>query len=170
MTAGESRFEIAAARTEHEIDAARQLFGEYAASLDFDLGFQDFEREVRELPGEYSPPRGRLLVATVENRPAGCVAVRPIDDECCEMKRLYVHLGFRRLGLGRALAQAAIEAGRLAGYERMRLDTVPQMAAARALYRTLGFREIDAYRFNPIQGTAYMELTLAEVAGEAALG
>ena len=86
------------------------------------------------------------------------------------MKRLYVHHRFRRLGLGRALAQAAMNAGRTAGYVRMRLDTVPQMAAARALYRTLGFSEIEAYRFNPIQGTTYMEVTLVEAAGEAALG
>lgn len=170
MTARQVRFEIASVRTERDVEATRQLFREYAASLDFDLGFQDFERELRELPNEYAPPRGRLLLARVEESPAGCVAVRPLDEECCEMKRLYVRRGFRRLGLGRALAQAAIDVGRTAGYARMRLDTVPQMAAARALYRTLGFREIDAYRFNPIQGTAYMELTLPKASGEAALG
>jgi ribosomal protein S18 acetylase RimI-like enzyme len=138
----------------------RALFGEYAASLGFDLSFQGFERELRELPGDYAPPRGGLLVARAGGEPAGCAALRPLDGETCEMKRLYVRPEFRGAGVGRALAEAVVEAARRAGYRRMRLDTVPSMQAARALYRTIGFREIEPYRFNPVPGTAFMELDL----------
>src|SRR5215213_2686320 len=136
MTARQVRFEIASVRTERDVEATRQLFREYAASLDFDLGFQDFERELRELPSEYAPPRGRLLLARVEDSPAGCVAVRPLEEECCEMKRLYVRRGFRRPSCPRRSPPARARGRGRAGYARMRLDTVPQMAAARALYRT----------------------------------
>ena len=153
---------------EADLAAVRRLFAEYASSLGFDLGFQDFERELRELPGEYAPPRGRLLVARVEGEAVGCVGLRPLGADVCEMKRLYVRPEHRRGGTGRALAIAAIAAGRELGYARMRLDTVPAMGAARALYRSLGFREIDPYRFNPIPGTAYMERDLG--AADAALG
>ena len=152
--------EIGEARTPPDVDAVRALFEDYAASLGFDLGFQDFERELDELPGEYAPPRGRLLLARVGGEAVGCVAVRPLDDETCEMKRLFVRPASRRTGAGRALAEAAVAAGRELGYARMRLDTVPSMEAARALYRSLGFREIRPYRYNPIRGTAFMELGL----------
>jgi putative acetyltransferase len=138
----------------------RELFEEYAASLGFDLGFQEFERELRELPGAYGPPRGRLLLARVGAEPVGCVGLRPLDADACEMKRLYVRSTHRGTGAGRALAEAAIRAARELGYAHMRLDTVPSMRAARALYRALGFREIPPYRFNPIPGTTYMELAL----------
>jgi putative acetyltransferase len=137
------------------------LFEEYAASLGFDLGFQDFERELRELPGDYAAPRGVLLLAQIRTRAIGCVAVRPLAADICEMKRLYVRPEYRGTGAGRALAEAAIVVGRKLGYARMRLDTVPTMAAARGLYRALGFREIPPYRHNPIPGTAFMELELA---------
>jgi putative acetyltransferase len=138
----------------------RTLFEEYAASLGFDLAFQGFDVELRDLPGEYGPPRGRLLVARVGSEPAGCVALRQLEGDVCEMKRLYVRPAYRRTGAGRALAEAVISAGRELGYARMRLDTVPAMGAARALYGSLGFREIPPYRHNPIPGTAYMELRL----------
>jgi ribosomal protein S18 acetylase RimI-like enzyme len=137
----------------------RTLFEEYAASLGVDLSFQDFERELAELPGEYVPPAGRLLLA-LDAEPAGCVALRPFEPGVCEMKRLYVRPAHRGSGLGRLLAQAIVEAGRDAGYERMRLDTLPSMAAARGLYRSLGFVEIEAYRHNPIHGTTYFERAL----------
>jgi GNAT superfamily N-acetyltransferase len=146
--------------THADVGAVRRLFEDYAASLGFDLGFQDFERELRELPGEYAAPSGRLLLARVDGEPAGCVGVRGLDGATCEMKRLYVRPQHRRHGLGRALAEASVEAARELGYARMLLDTVPSMAAARALYATLGFREIAPYRFNPVPGTAYMELVL----------
>ena len=146
-------------RKEH-VPVVRTLFEEYAAALGVDLGFQDFERELAELPGEYAPPGGRLLLA-LDPEPAGCVALRPYEPGVCEMKRLYVRPAHRGSGLGRVLAEAIVAAGREAGYDRMRLDTLPTMEAARALYRSLGFVEIEAYRFNPVHGTTYFELTLS---------
>jgi putative acetyltransferase len=146
--------------TPAELAAVRRLFEAYAGSLGVDLGFQDFDRELRELPGEYAPPRGRLLVARVGAEPVGCVGLRALEPGVCEMKRLYVRPEHRGTGTGRALAEAAIDAGTRLGYERMRLDTLPSMEGARALYRALGFREIAPYRHNPIPGTAYMELRL----------
>ena len=146
-------------RKEH-VPLVRTLFEEYAAALDVDLGFQDFQRELAELPGEYVPPGGRLLLA-LDPEPAGCVALRPYEPGVCEMKRLYVRPAYRGSGLGRTLAEAIVAAGREAGYERMRLDTMPTMEAAKALYRSLGFAEIEAYRFNPVHGTTYFELRLS---------
>lgn len=147
---------------EGELPAVRQLFEEYAASLDVDLAFQDFERELRELPGEYAPPAGRLLLALEEDEPAGCVALRQYEPEVCEMKRLYVRPAFQGAGLGRRLAEAIVDAGRDAGYRLMRLDTLPTMDAARRLYRSLGFEEIEAYRPNPVHGTTFFQLDLTK--------
>jgi putative acetyltransferase len=147
---------------EEKLPAVRRLFEEYAASLEVDLGFQDFERELQELPGDYAPPAGRILLALDGDEPAGCVALRAYEPEVCEMKRLYVRPAFQGSGLGRRLAEAIVEAGRAAGYHFMRLDTMPSMQAARGLYRSLGFEEIDAYRHNPVHGTTYFELDLSK--------
>lgn len=142
-----------------DIAEARALFEEYARSLGVDLAFQDFEHELAGLPGAYATPAGVLLLATMINRPVGCVAVRGLAADICEMKRLYVREEARGLGVGRALAEAAIAFGQAAGYRAMRLDTLPTMTRAQALYRELGFRDVPAYRYNPVAGTSFMELT-----------
>jgi GNAT superfamily N-acetyltransferase len=149
------------AQSPEEIEACRRLFRAYAGGLGFNLAFQDFERELSELPGEYAPPRGRLLLATDGGAAAGCAGVRPLEPGVCELKRLYVAPDARGAGLGRRLALAAISAARELGYERMRLDTVPAMRAAHALYESLGFAEIAPYRHNPVPGTRYFELRLS---------
>lgn len=156
---------ITPAALPEDLGTVRLLFEEYAASLGFDLGFQGFANELAGLPGDYAPPRGQILLAWVEGRPAGCVALRELEDGVCEMKRLYVRPELRDLRLGRTLVEALIAEAREIGYARMRLDTVPSMERARALYRSLGFREIPAYRFNPVEGTEYLELDLTTAAG-----
>jgi putative acetyltransferase len=162
--------EIIHADSSERIADARALFEEYAASLSFDLGFQDFAAELASLPGAYAPPRGRLLLAFHEGRPVGCVALRQMETGemetgVCEMKRLYVRPAFQGLRVGRTLVEAVIAEARGIGYSRMRLDTVPSMERARGLYQSLGFREIPPYRFNPVPGTAFLELRLDESPG-----
>jgi len=139
---------------------ARTLLLEYADSLDVDLAFQNFEQELSEFPANYLPPAGALLLADHDQLLAGSVAMRRLDEQICEMKRLYVRPGFRGFGIGRILAAAIIEAGKDAGYCYMRLDTLPGMGDAQRLYGILGFREIPAYYENPIAGTRYLELDL----------
>jgi putative acetyltransferase len=150
-----------------KVELARELFREYSASLGMDLCFQDFERELSELPGKYAPPAGRLLLAydfaAGRKQSAGCCALRPIGTNICEMKRLYVRPEFRGRGLGRALAESLIAAAREIGYSAMRLDTLPSMREAHELYRQLGFREIAPYRQNPVPGSFFLELDLAAV-------
>ena len=151
---------IVPARTPVQLRDARALFLEYASSLGFDLRFQDFDHEVASLPGEYAPPRGALLLAREEGRAIGCIALRPLDEQACEMKRLYVRPEARGRGLGRLLCDALLAEAQAAGYSRMKLDTIPQMAAAIALYRALGFVPTEPYRYNPLPGAMFMELVL----------
>lgn len=146
-----------------DIPTVRNLLREYADTLDFSLDFQEFDRELASLPGEYAPPGGALLVASAEEAVAGCVGLRRLDDSTCEMKRLYVAAARRGHGLGAALAAAVIAEARRLGYARMRLDTVPGMETAQALYERLGFREIPPYRLNPVPGARFLELDLARV-------
>ena len=145
--------DVRPARVPDELPEVRALFREYAAGLGVDLSFQGFDGELASLPGEYAPPRGALLLAIHDQRVAGCVALRPIDGEVCEMKRLFVRPGFRGLKLGRTLALAVLA-------EARRLDTLPSMGEAQALYLSLGFRDIPPYRHNPVPGTRYLEAAL----------
>jgi putative acetyltransferase len=160
----ENLIQIISVDTEEALAQAKALFEEYAASLDFDLVFQNFQEELAGLPGDYAAPHGGLLLARHGDQVAGCVALRKIEGEICEMKRLYVRPAFRDLGIGRLLARAVIAAAKKRGYSRMRLDTVPAMKEAGALYESLGFRKISPYRHNPIPGAAFMELILETVA------
>lgn len=152
--------------SEEEVRLARELFEEYAASLEINLCFQNFDKELAELPGEYVPPNGRLFLAIENDQIAGCVALRKIErgkngGGVCEMKRLYLRPAFRGTGLGRTLAEMIIQAAREVGYRRMRLDTLPgKMDAAIAMYRSLGFKNIEPYYNNPVEGAAFMELEL----------
>ncbi len=158
--------ELIQAESVDNVARARVLFEEYAASLGLDLCFQNFAKELAELPGDYEPPNGRLFLAVEGDDAAGCVALREISsdkigDSVCEMKRLYVRPAFRGTGLGRTLAEAVIQSAREIGYARMRLDTLPgKMDRAIAMYRSLGFKNIEPYYVNPVKDAAFMELEL----------
>ena len=148
------------ASTAAELAVVRELFREYAASLEVDLCFQNFEQELASLPGKYAPPTGRLLLGVDAGQPAGCVALRQLDPGVCEMKRLYVRPAWRRHGLGRLLASTIISNAQLLGYDSMRLDTLASLTPAIALYRSLGFSQIAPYYDNPSPIAVFMELSL----------
>ena len=152
---------LAQVESPSQIAQARELFLEYAQSLGFSLCFQNFDKELADLPGDYAPPEGRLLLAEYEGQSAGCVALHKLEPGVAEMKRLYLRPQFRGKRLGAALAQSIISEARQIGYHRVRLDTVePVMGNAVAMYRKIGFEEIAPYRANPIAGALYMELKL----------
>jgi len=154
-------FEVTQAESPAQIAQSRELFLEYAQSLGFSLCFQNFDKELAGLPGDYAPPGGRLLLAEYDGQLAGCVALHKLEPGICEMKRLYLRPRARGKGLGRILADHIIAEARQIGYQRMRLDTVePAMKDAVAMYRKIGFQEIAPYCKNPIAGALYMELQL----------
>ncbi|WP_309681860.1 GNAT family N-acetyltransferase [Polaromonas sp.] len=150
--------------TPERLDDTRQIFSEYAEQLDVDLCFQNFDAELAGLPGSYAPPQGALLLALVDGEVAGCCALRALDNvdypNAGEMKRLYVRKAFRRFGLGRQLAEATLDAARVAGYHSVLLDTLDDMESARALYTELGFEGIPPYYHNPIAGAHYLKADL----------
>ena len=147
--------------------AVRALFEEYQRGLGVSLCFQGFEAELAGLPGDYAPPRGGLWLAEQPGGLAGCVALRPLDTGSAELKRLFVREAFRGRGLGRLLARHAIDFAREARYAEVKLDTLPRMAEAQALYGALGFRDIAPYNVNPIGGVRFMGLDLARVTSRA---
>ena len=148
------------ATTEAQIGEVRELVREYQRRLDVDLCFQGFEQELAGLPGDYAPPSGHLLIALVDDLPAGCVALKSLPGNACELKRLYVRPGFQGSGLGRALVEKVIALAREAGHREMFLDTLPSMDAAQRLYSRLGFRDTEPYRLNPVAGSRFMALRL----------
>ncbi len=147
---------IAAVDTKRDVGIARTLFLEYQRALDVDLCFQGFEAELASLPGAYAPPTGCLLLAFLDGDPIGCVALQRVSDTRGEMKRLYVRPSARGTGVGRILVDRVLEAAKAIGYSEVVLDTLPTMIEAQRLYDQLGFREIEAYRPNPISGTRYL--------------
>ena len=158
------RIELRRAQAPAELAETVAIFREYAASLDVDLCFQNFEAELASLPGDYAAPGGHLLLAYVDGALAGCGALRPLAEadyaNACEMKRLFVRPRFRGVGLGRIMAQALLDEARRAGYSAMLLDTLDDMESARELYASLGFVEIPPYYFNPIAGAHYLKAEL----------
>ena len=152
--------QLVAAALPNDVECVRGLFHEYADSQHFVGCFQDFGKEVTELPGEYAPPTGSLVLARADGEPAGCVALRKLDGATCEMKRLYVRPAYRGRRLGRLLAEQIIADARALGYQRIRLDTLPSMTEARTLYERLGFRRIEAYREYPVCGVLFYEMEL----------
>lgn len=146
--------------TDKDLEIVRTLLVEYVDSLGFDLVFQNFEEELRNLPGEYAAPEGCLLLAKYQDQPAGCVALRKLSDGICEGKRLYVRPQFRGLKIGRKLVEAIIAEARRIGYSSIQGDTVPSMQIAQALYASLGFKEIEPYCRNPVEGAKFIELKL----------
>ncbi|WP_096671117.1 GNAT family N-acetyltransferase [Polaromonas sp. AET17H-212] len=164
MSASSPTLEFITPTTPEQLAATRLIFQEYADQLGVDLCFQNFEAELAGLPGDYAPPQGCLLLALLDGEIAGCCAMRPLETvdypNACEMKRLYVRQGFRGLGLGRQLAEAVLDAARIAGYHSVLLDTLNDMEAARALYEDLGFKDIPPYYHNPIAGAHYLKADL----------
>lgn len=152
--------EIKQAISEPLIEFARELFIEYADYLGIDLGFQNFEFEIKTLPGEYASPEGCILLAFFDSKLAGCVALRQFEKSICEMKRLFVRTEYRGKGIGKALSKEVINQAQKKGYKNMRLDTLPLMKEAITLYISLGFKEIEPYRYNPFEDARFFELEL----------
>lgn len=161
---GAAAISLRPAQFPDDLQTVRDLFLDYQAGLGIDLCFQGFEAELAELPGAYAPPAGALLLAFVDDEPAGCCALRPLYNtdhlNACEMKRLFVRPAFRGFGLGRLLVERVLSDGQLAGYTTMLLDTLSDMETARALYQEMGFVEVAPYYHNPIPGAHYLKVDL----------
>ena len=155
-----SGFGVAEALDGDSVAACRELLAEYRQGLGVSLCFQGFDDELATLPGAYARPRGRLLIARIVGEPAGCVALRPLDADNAELKRLYIRPAYRGMGLGRVLAECAIDEARAIGYRTLKLDTLPGMAPAQHLYSELGFVDCGPYNDNPLQGVRFMSLAL----------
>lgn len=156
-----SKFNIIAVRSEKDLKDTIALFYEYTEWLGLDLKFQNFEHEMATLPGKYAPPKGDLLLARTKDGVAvGCIAVRPLEEDVCEMKRLWVRDTAKAQGLGRMLVSSIVDIAQRLGYRRMRLDTLPRMAAAVGLYRSFGFVDVEPYYVTPLAGTHFLELDL----------
>jgi len=158
MTAEDIFFKIAS--TDQEFEEGRILFQQYARSLDIDLGFQDFSTELMRIDKQYNKPKGALLLACKNNIPAGCAAIRELDKDTAELKRMYVKPEYRKYKIGSRLLELIIEIAASFDYKFIRLDTLPTMTKAQDLYRSYGFSEIPSYRFNPVNGTVFMEKKL----------
>jgi len=146
---------------DNRLEEVKKLFLEYFKSLSIDLSFQNVEEELKELPGKYGPPGGILILAFVDGKASGCIALRKISQSICEMKRLYVSDDFRGLGIGKMLITIIIDEAAKLGYKYIRLDTLPTMKSAQALYESFGFYDIEPYIFNPVEGTRFLELALS---------
>lgn len=152
-------------RGTNHLNKVRQLFKEYANSLNIDLCFQDFEQELDELPGKYEEPDGRLYLALLNDKEVGCVALRRFNDDSAELKRLYIRNGYRGLGISKLLIKRVIQDAVDIGYKNILLDTLDTMKPAITLYESFGFIEIDAYYDNPIEGAKYFRLDLTQLEG-----
>lgn len=153
-------WEIIQAEDRKDCETAKSLIVEYTASLDINLDFQHLHRELQEFPGHYAPPQGRVLLAKSENQVGGCVCLRPLANDVCEMKRLYVKSEYRGRAIGKQLALAVIQEAKTIGYHCMRLDTLSTMSEAMALYQMLGFTRIEPYYDNSVEGALFFELKL----------
>ena len=149
-------------KTEQDFADAKDLFLEYANSLNFELCFQNFENEISDLPAQYSEPTGCIILCYKDDKPIGCVGLRKFAEGICEMKRLYLKNEARGKGIGRVLAEKVIEKAKELGYKKMQLDTIETMKEAISLYKSMGFKEISPYRFNPVKGVIYMEIELEQ--------
>jgi putative acetyltransferase len=158
----QSNFNIIEVSSFDQIEIVRELFLEYEQAIKVDLCFQNFKDELAKLPGDYAPPQGALLLAVYNQKTAGCIALRKINESTCEMKRLYIRPEFRGKSFGKELTLTVIDKARRIGYTKMRLDTLPIMKEAIQLYKSLGFCEIDPYRHNPVEGALFMELDLKD--------
>lgn len=158
----EYNFEFKYITGQDMLQEVKQLFVAYAQSLEIDLAFQNFEKELKSLLGKYGPPDGVFILALVDGKGVGCIALRKISEGICEMKRLYVSDDYRKLGIGKKLITMVIEKALKLNYHYIRLDTLPTMKKAQDLYISLGFYDIDPYAYNPIKGTRFMEMKLKD--------